>query len=84
MRSGMLGNAWLIVLVAPLTLAACASHSTEPTASQAMATANQSKSTADQALSTAQQALQTAQKAEGDAQAASQKSDQMYNRSLRK
>ncbi len=87
MRSGTLGKAWFVLLVAPLMLAACASRGTETTsteASQAMATANESKSTADNALSTAQKALQTAQKAESDAQAASQKADQMYNRSLRK
>ena len=87
MRSGTLGKACFVLLVAPLMLAACASRGTETTstdASQAMATANQSKTTADNALSTAQKALQTAQKAESDAQAASQKADQMYNRSLRK
>jgi Alanine-zipper, major outer membrane lipoprotein len=82
-------SARLALLVAPLLLGACASRHTEAgssgvTADQAMTAANQSKSTADDALSTAQKALQTAQKAESDAQAASQKSDQMYNRSLHK
>jgi outer membrane biogenesis lipoprotein LolB len=83
-------RAGFVLLVAPLLLSACASRGNEaanasgPSAAQAMTAANESKSTADNALSTAQKALQMAQKAENDAQAASQKSDQMYNRSLRK
>jgi hypothetical protein len=72
----------MLLLSAPLLLAACASN--PPETSSAVATANESKAEADKAMQTAQQALATAQKAEQEAQAANQRADEMYNRTLKK
>lgn len=79
MRFGNLRSVSVLLLAAPLLLAACAHHEPEATSGSTEATAK-----ADQAMQTAQQALATAQKAEQDAQAANQRADQMYNRTLKK
>jgi len=77
-----------LILTAPLLMTACA---TTDEVKHAQDTANAAKATADQALSTAQQAMQAAQaasdkadKASSDVAALNQKTDQMFNKSLRK
>ena len=81
MHPRTLRTASMVVLAAPLALAACAS---ERTPAVTRADLNSAVATADQAKSEADKALQTAEKAEHDAQAAEQRADKMYDRSLRK
>jgi mannose/fructose-specific phosphotransferase system component IIA len=78
----------ILGMALPLLLGACTS---QDSTRQALDAANAAKAQADAAQTTAQQAVQVAQaanakadKAEADAQAVNDKTDQMFQRSLRK
>lgn len=76
----------LITLASVVLMTACSGQGeqTASTDSAALATANQAKMEAEQALATAQQSLQAAQQAQAAVSAANERSDRMYQQSLKK
>jgi hypothetical protein len=72
----MVRKVHLMLLLAPLALAACSQGRSEGVSA--------ASSSDQQALATSQQALQTAQQAQATANEAKQEADRMYQRNLQK
>jgi len=81
LKGNRLKSGAILVVAAPLLLAACAS---QDDVRRAQATADQALAAAQQANQTAQAAMQKADQAAADAAAASAKADRMFQQSLRK